>query len=78
MNGVDLAPLAALVSRLPTSAREGFVMGRTACKNAVAAHLACSEAEAELLVDTMVGRGLLRFEKAGDGPGVWRVDAPPA
>jgi hypothetical protein len=60
---VDLASLAAaLQGALGDSPLEGYVRGRTVLRDAVAEHLGCSEAEAERLVETMVGRGFLRFE----------------
>ena len=42
----------------------GYLLGRTALRDAVAAQLACSQLEAELIVDTMISRGFLRYEGA--------------
>jgi len=75
---IDLAALAAhLASALEGTRAEGFVRGRTVLRDAAVARLACSELEAEELVDTMIGSGLLRYSddpaKAGDG-GAWRID----
>lgn len=74
---VDLATLAEMLDRaLEGRSAEGFVRGRTVLRDATTAHLACSELEAEELIDTMIGRGFLRF--SGDpatpaGGGVWRI-----
>jgi myo-inositol catabolism protein IolC len=72
---VDLAELVTeLDERVPVGAREGFVVGRTSFRDAVQAHLGCSELEAERLVDTMVSRGMLRFREARpDRPGQWSL-----
>ena len=77
---VDLSALAQALERLvPAPQREGAVVGRTALRNAVAAHLACSDAMAERIVDTMVARGFLTWDD-GDvppgqlpSPGRWRI-----
>lgn len=77
---VDLAALAQALDRLvPAPQREGDVVGRTALRDAVAAHLACSDALAERIVDTMVARGFLAWDD-GDvppgelpSPGRWRI-----
>jgi hypothetical protein len=76
---IDLAALAAALERAFTGkgAPTGYVEGRTAIRDAVTEHLGCSELEAELLVDTMVSEGFLRFE--GDPAGLptvhdaWRI-----
>jgi hypothetical protein len=54
---------------------EGFVVGRTRLRDAVAGHLSCSQAEAERLVESMVARGMLVFEREQDGvgPGRWWI-----
>lgn len=70
---VDLAELAQMLARLPESFREGFVLGKTACRDAVLEALDCSEVEAEDLVDTLVLRGLLRFDVSQLGPAMWTV-----
>ena len=66
-----------LDERLDGAAPEGFVRGRTVLRDTVVASLGCSELEAEEVVDTMIGRGFLRFSgdstKAADA-GVWRVE----
>lgn len=70
---VDLAALArALEQRVPAAQREGAVVGRTALRDAVTVHLACSEAMAENIVDTMVARGFLAWDDAPP-PGHWRI-----
>ncbi len=71
---VDLAKLVErLDASVPSSARAGFVMGKTAFRDAVVVELGCSVAEAERLVDTLVSRGLLRLEKdpSGASPDRW-------
>ena len=71
---LDLSLVAAALQRafgdVPPS---GYVRGRTSIRDAVVAHLGCSVAEAEQLVDTMVGRGFLRF---GGDPS--KLDGPDA
>jgi hypothetical protein len=59
---IDLAQLAAELQRTfgdrpPT----GYLPGRTAFRDAVVAKLECSQLEAELLVDTMISSGFLRY-----------------
>lgn len=41
---------------------EGYSDGRTAIRDALMAQMRCSALEAEDLVETMIGRGYLRFE----------------
>jgi hypothetical protein len=68
---VDLATLATcLAGRFARDPPRGYVVGRSALRNAVADELHCSDLEAENLVDTMLGRGFLRFE----GSATQRVD----
>lgn len=75
---VDLAVLADdLVGVLGGHMLEGFVRGRTVLRDVTIAVLACSELEAETLVETMIGRGFLSFSGdpalAGSG-GTWRIE----
>jgi hypothetical protein len=69
---VDLAELtAALRRRFARGAPTGYLVGRTAIRDAAAKTLGCSDLEAEEIVDTMVLRGFLRYdgdptETAGD------------
>ncbi len=78
---IDLAAVAAMLERhVEGHAPEGFVRGRTVLRDAVMAHFTCSALEVEELVDTMVGRGFLRFDgdpKAAAGGGVWRIEGGP-
>lgn len=61
---VDLAEIVAMLRRnVPPSACEGLLDGKTAFRNAVADHLGCSESDAEDIVDTLVSRHMIRFEK---------------
>ena len=77
---LDLATVAAMLQReLGGQGPEGFVRGRTVLRDLVMRAQACSALEAEELVDTMIGRGFLKF--SGDpteaaGVGVWDVVAP--
>lgn len=66
---IDLAALAAALEVVFSAGIViGYVQGRTAIRDAVVAHLSCSELEAEMLVDTMVSRGFLRFQGDPAGP----------
>lgn len=73
---IDLAALARFVrERVPTALRSGAIMGRTAIRDAIAAHLGSSELVAENLVDTMIARGfftLIGSERDSD-PETWLV-----
>jgi hypothetical protein len=40
----------------------GYLLGRTALRDAVARFLVCSQLQAEQIVDTMIGRGFLKYE----------------
>ena len=51
-----------LAERFRGAAPRGYVRGKGDLRVAVVAILKCSEAEAEQLVDTMEGRGLIRYE----------------
>jgi len=77
---LDLLALARQVGeQVPAAQRAGFVVGRTAIRDAVAAHLACSQLEAETIVDTLVGRGLFAYVvPPGDpaAPGIWQLVEP--
>ncbi len=60
---VDLAELTeSLRRRFAGAAPIGYLDGRTALRDAVAAELGCSELEAEDIVDTLVARGFVRYE----------------
>jgi hypothetical protein len=60
---VDLAELtASLRSRFAGAAPAGYLVGRTALRDAVTLELQCSELEAEEIVDTLVARGFVRYE----------------
>ncbi|MEP7121621.1 MAG: hypothetical protein ABJE95_11950 [Byssovorax sp.] len=75
---VDLAALAAGLSRtFQDSSPAGYIRGRTVIRDAVGAQLGCSEVEAERLVETMIGRGFLRFTgdpaAATAGDAIWSI-----
>ena len=79
---LDLAELAgALQARFEGRPPRGYVLGRTAFRDALAAHLGCSDVRAERLVAQLEGRGFLRYpgEPRG-GPDsrrlAWRTEAP--
>jgi hypothetical protein len=76
---VDLAVVAAFLQRrLGPRPIEGFVPGRTLMRDAVVTELSCSVLEAEALIDTMIGRGFLRFAGAeSDLDGTWTIEAEP-
>lgn len=63
IESIDLATLAADLSETFGGASpEGYLFGRTALRDAIAAHLGCSDTTAENIVETMIGRGFLRFD----------------
>lgn len=73
---IDLAALAAALERRPRLSLSGFVRGRTEVRDAVIDQLACSASVAEELVDTLVGRGFLRFQgdpAKAQGGGYWTM-----
>lgn len=71
---IDLEQAALFLKRaFVGQAIEGAVVGRTQLRDALVAHLECSELDGELVVDTMVGRGFLKLEHVSDGRELWRV-----
>lgn len=74
---VDLADLASSLERaLGRLSPPGYREGKTTFRDLVVRELQCSELEAELVVDTMVERGFLRFTGDPAAPvevGVWRI-----
>jgi hypothetical protein len=80
LNPIDLAALAGHLRDVFRGVPlEGFVVGRTRLRDATAEHLKCSQAEAERLIETMIARGIIVFERALDGadPGGWHVHGAP-
>jgi hypothetical protein len=78
---VDLAALAASLDRsFGGSLPEGYVRGRTALRDAVAAQLHCPDAMAEQVVETMIGRSFLRFDgdptSPADAARPWVISVP--
>ena len=68
---VDLEDLAERLEQLFGEAPPlGYLLGRTAIRDAVSAYLGCSDLQAEEIVDTMVGRGFLKYE----GPTIEGID----
>jgi hypothetical protein len=49
----------------------GFIVGRTALRNAVTQVLGCSLLEGEQIVDTLILRGRLVFVRPLDDVGAW-------
>ncbi|NOU29146.1 MAG: hypothetical protein HOO96_14685 [Polyangiaceae bacterium] len=68
---VDLAALADVLRAKLGDRVVGDVVARTKMRDAIADHLRCSELEAELLTDTMVGRGFVTRHVATDGTVSW-------
>jgi hypothetical protein len=52
---------------------EGSVVGRTALRDAVTAHLDCSQLESEQLVDTLIACGRLRLVSTPDRGELWAI-----
>jgi hypothetical protein len=66
---IDLAELvASLRGRFAGASPVGYLTGRTTLRDAVAAELACSELEAEEIVDTLVAHGFVRYEGDPQAP----------
>lgn len=80
ISDVDLRALARTLGAVVHPAhRVGRVVGKTALRDAAAAHLGCSLLEAEQLVDTLIANGLLRLVREGEAPDareVWTVGEP--
>jgi hypothetical protein len=70
-----------LASHFAGAAPVGYVRGKSALRTAVVRILRCSELEAEQLVDTLEGRGLIRYEgdrlsEIDDLENRWRFAGP--
>jgi hypothetical protein len=65
--------LARLFSKEPPI---GFIVGRTMVRNAVTDLLECSQLEAEEIVDTLILRGKLVFERRPHEIGSWAFRLP--
>lgn len=75
---VNLAALASLLrSGFFNTPPRGYVRGRTTLRDVIAVQLACSDAQAEELVEMMIGRGFLRYDgdptRAADGNARWII-----
>jgi hypothetical protein len=70
---IDLAALASHLRAAIGPQAAGNIIGRTSLRDAVAEHLACSQLEAERIVDTMVGRGFLTLSRGDDGQECWEI-----
>ena len=73
LESLDLAVLAAVLSSACRPPIEGAVVGRTRLRDEVARHLGCSQLEAELVVDTMIGRGFIRRREHPGQPIEWLI-----
>ncbi len=73
---VDLAAVAEHLHATVGPSVAGSVVGRTVLRDAVIVQLRCSQLEAELVVDTMIGRGFLVAAQVGQGLDGWRVRPP--
>ncbi len=79
---VDLAALAAALRQaFEGSSPVGYVRGRTGLRDAVVAHLGCSEAEAERLVETMISNGFLHYQgdpaEVDESDAIWTIESSP-
>lgn len=75
VESVDLAQLAQSLRKVGSEALVGEVVGRTVMRDMVVDLLGCSELEAENLVETMIGRGIIvrRADERGDGVVEWQI-----
>lgn len=63
LEDLDLAELtSSLRERLAGCPPAGYLVGRTALRDAVTVELQCSELVAEEIVDTLVARGFVRYQ----------------
>lgn len=70
---VDLEALKAMLRSLCGTSVAGAVIGRTRLRDAVTHHLGCSMLMSEQIVDTMIGRGVIRQEVHPDGWVYWAI-----
>lgn len=75
---IDLAQLASELARaFSNNPPAGYLLGKTAFRDAVTDLLACSQLEAEEIVDTMIDCGFLQYEGATasgvDDLRIWRI-----
>jgi myo-inositol catabolism protein IolC len=75
LENIDLAEVSAHLRAACGPVVEGAVVGRTVLRDAVVAHLGCSELEGEEMVDTMIGRGFLVWREEPGGPAAWDIHA---
>ena len=78
LEDLDLAELTrSLRERLAGAPPVGYLIGRTAMRDAVTDELHCSELVAEEIVDTLVARGFVRYQgdptAAIDEPRGWAL-----
>jgi hypothetical protein len=79
VESVDLVVLARQLRRANTGALLGEVVGRTVLRDRVVDLLACSELEAENLVETMISRGIIvrRRAERSDEVVEWHIRTNP-
>jgi hypothetical protein len=76
---IDLQALShAVGARLGSTLEASYLRGRTAIRDAIAAHLHCSDYEAEQLVDTLELNGFVKFPHLPDethpaGRSIWKI-----
>ena len=75
---IDLATLTGVLHRICGTSVAGAVMGRTRLRDEVSRHLGCSQLMAEVLIDTMIGRGFIRQQVHPDGWVYWVIAAEPS
>lgn len=73
---IDLAELARSLRNAVGPTVEGIVVGRTLLRDEVIRLLECSLLEAEQLVDTMIGRGIIRQGELSDGRDGFHIETP--
>lgn len=79
LEDLDLAELTrSLRERLAGCPPVGYLVGRTALRDAVTDELSCSELLAEEIVDTLVARGFVRYQgdptAEGDDQRGWSLE----
>jgi hypothetical protein len=84
IDDIDLASLAELLRvQLGSSLETSYLRGKTLLRDTLTAHLGCSDAEAESLVDTLELQGYVRFPHFQDdthpsGRRFWHISHAPS
>lgn len=78
--GLDLAEIVDIIIEQlrgqPPDLLRGYLDGKTRLRDVVSSGLRCSQAQAELLIDTCEARGLVRYDPDDAPDGCWRVHRP--